>query len=74
MLVLLEVVIVACFLVGIVIGSLVLKRFPLKEVCKKAALFIFILRTLGAISPMSFLINGCNNINLAGVTTPYNHM
>ncbi|XP_028411530.1 solute carrier organic anion transporter family member 4A1-like isoform X2 [Dendronephthya gigantea] len=57
--------------VGITIGTLVLKRFSLKDVCKKSALFIFILRTLGFISPLSFLITGCNNINLAGVTTPY---
>ena len=61
-------------LVGIIIGSSVLKRFALKDVCKKAALLIFILRTLGMISPLSFLIPGCNNINLAGVTTSYNEM
>ena len=61
-------------LVGVIIGSTVLKRFPLKDVCKKSAFFIFLLRTVGFISPLSFLIVGCNNIHLAGVTTPYNQM
>ena len=67
-----EVISVGCFLVGIIIGSLVLKTFPLKEVCKKAALYIFIVRILLIISPLSFLIAGCDDINLAGVTTSYN--
>ena len=58
--------------VGIIIGSMILRRFPLKDVCKKAALVMLILRALGFLSPLSFLMPGCNNNNLAGVTTPYN--
>ena len=56
---------------GVFGGSCIVKRFKLRESCKKAAKCCVIFRFVAILTVFTWLIPGCGEINLAGVTTPY---
>ena len=56
---------------GIIVGSFIVKKLPLKNIAKKAT-FICALSSLITIGgSLGFLLPGCRTTVMAGTTTPY---
>ncbi|XP_031568522.1 solute carrier organic anion transporter family member 4C1-like [Actinia tenebrosa] len=58
---------------GVLIGSLVVRRFKVRDSCKMAAKFCVIFSCVGIFGPLSWFVPGCDPVNLAGVTQPYHN-
>ena len=62
------------FAVGVAFGSFIVRRFPLKEACKRSALFVAVTRILGMCIALAFLVPGCRTVELAGMDKAYSKM
>ncbi|XP_046847558.1 solute carrier organic anion transporter family member 4A1-like [Xenia sp. Carnegie-2017] len=56
---------------GVVGGGLLTYRISLKKLVKGAAFLCLILQTVAILAPLLFVIPGCNESNIAGVTKEY---
>ena len=60
-----------CISGGVLIGGLIVRRFKLKNSCKMSAKFCVIFQCISLWGGLSWLIPGCNELSLAGVSAPY---
>ncbi|XP_028408691.1 solute carrier organic anion transporter family member 4A1-like [Dendronephthya gigantea] len=56
---------------GVLLGSFVVRKFSVKSVCKKSALYTAVSQITTIIAPFAILIPGCLNVDMAGVSTVY---
>ena len=63
--------IISLFLVGVLVGSIMTAAFKVEKSGKAAALACFIFQVFTIFGPMAFLVDGCNEVNLAGWQLPY---
>lgn len=61
------------FLVGIITGSLMMRKLKVQVAAKTAAKICVIISMLTAFNSFTFLIPGCSNTNVAGVMVPYHN-
>jgi hypothetical protein len=58
-------------LVGVIIGGYLTYRISLKTLAKGAALLCLATQALCILGPLLFVVPGCNESNIAGVTKEY---
>ena len=56
---------------GVLIGSLIMRKIPVRGLAGKAALICFIMSIVGLATNFVWIIPGCNNTNMAGIQVPY---
>lgn len=56
---------------GILLGGFLVKRIGLKALAKRAAFICLIVEAVCLLTPLLFVIPGCNESNIAGVSKPY---
>lgn len=56
---------------GIVLGGFLIKRIGVKRVAKGAAFICLITQAVSLVTPLMFVIPGCNESNIAGVSASY---
>lgn len=54
-------------------GGVFVRRFDLKKSCKLSSKYCLVFAILSAWTALSFMIPGCEKVNLAGVVTPYHN-
>ena len=59
------------FIVGTLIGSIIVRMFSLKTACRKAAAACVIAHFLACGGALIFMIPSCANTSLAGVSVQY---
>ena len=62
---------IAFFLVGVGIGGYLTYRINLKTLAKGAAFLCLATQALCILGPLLFVIPGCNESNIAGITKEY---
>ncbi|XP_065648193.1 solute carrier organic anion transporter family member 4C1 isoform X3 [Hydra vulgaris] len=58
-------------IVGVMSGSLIMRKWKIKAAGKTSMQFCFIISIIGGLFSILFFIPGCRNTNLAGIIVPY---
>ena len=59
------------FTVGVLLSIFLLRIVKIENSGKKAALICFVLHFGSILAPLACLLDGCDNVNLAGHNVPY---
>lgn len=61
-----------CFLVvGVLAGAFLVRIFKMEDSGRRSAFFCFILQIFTIVGPLAFVVQGCDEVNLAGWRVPY---
>lgn len=69
----LGVILLPTMIIGIITGSLMMRKLKVQVAAKTAAKICVIISMLTAFNSFTFLIPGCSNTNVAGVMVPYHN-